>query len=69
MSLVGEIFQEKSKHFLFAPAEIGYRIGLQASALPSEDGIDETGKKWRGTQNPPLATKGSARVSCSRAST
>ena len=43
--LVREILKQGVEHFLFAAAEIGDGIGLEAAALSSKDRIHETGEK------------------------
>src|SRR5580692_3871787 len=41
---VGKIFEQRIENFLFAAAEIGDRVGLEAAALAGEDRIDESGQ-------------------------
>ncbi len=43
--LVRKIFQQRIKDFLFAAAEIRDGIGLQATALAGEDGVNKSGEK------------------------
>src|SRR5260370_16660845 len=43
--LVRKIFQQRIQDFLFAAAEIGDGIGLQAAALAGKDGVNESGEK------------------------
>src|SRR6266481_9556726 len=42
--LVGKILEKRIENFLFAPAEIGDRVGFEAASLAGENGIDEAGK-------------------------
>jgi len=51
---VGKILQERIEDFLFAAAEIGDGIGLQAAGLAGKDGVHETGKN--GARNPKAAS-------------
>ncbi len=46
--LIGKIFEKRIENFLLAAAEIGNGIGLQAAALASENGIDESREKLPG---------------------
>jgi len=43
--LVGEIFQQRIEDFLFTAAEIRDGIGLQATALAGEDGVNKSGEQ------------------------
>jgi len=45
---IGKIFEKRIENFLLAAAKIGDGIGLQAAALASEDGIDESGEELPG---------------------
>src|SRR5579883_786197 len=40
---IGKIFEERIEHFLLTPAQIGHRIGLQATPLAHQNGIDKSG--------------------------
>ena len=51
--LVGKILEERIENFLFATAEIGDGIGLQATRLIRKNGIDETGQ--HGARHPETA--------------
>ena len=51
--LVGKILEERIKNFLFAAAEIGDGIGLEAARLVGENRIHESGKNL--TRNPEAA--------------
>src|SRR5882672_4695512 len=49
--LVGQVLQQRIQHFLFAAAQIGGRVSLQAAAVrPTQDGVDKTGEY--GARNP-----------------
>jgi len=48
--LVRKIFEERIENFLFAAAEVGDRVSLQAARLIRKNGIHEAGKN--GTRNP-----------------
>ena len=41
---VGKILEERVQDFLFAPAEIGDRIGFEAATLTGKDRVHEAGK-------------------------
>src|SRR6266852_2661753 len=43
--LVRKIFQQRIEDFLFAAAEVGDGIGLQAAALSGKDGVNKSGEK------------------------
>ena len=50
---IREIFEERIENFLFATAEIGDGIGLEAAALTGEDRVHKTGED--GARNPETA--------------
>jgi len=43
--LVGLILKQSVENFLFAPAQVGYRVRLQATTLTGENGINKTGEQ------------------------
>ena len=53
--LVGKILEKRIENFLFAAAEVGDRVGLQAASLAGENGIDEAGEHR--TRNPEAALR------------
>jgi hypothetical protein len=51
---IGEIFKKRVEDFLFAAAEIGYRIGFEPARLAGKDRIHEAGKN--SARHPETAT-------------
>src|SRR5260370_39559664 len=56
--LVGEVFQQRIKNFLFAAAQVRDGIGLQAAALAGKDGIHKSGEKLPGNPESAAGNEG-----------
>src|SRR5713226_10647232 len=55
---VGKILEERIEHFLFAAAEVGDGIGLEAAPLACEYGIDKAREQLARHPEPAVANEG-----------